>query len=68
VSLTSSTRSFAIIGIIGMSAVIGATVNGILFLMSGQFFGNSIGMAMSAVVGLITYLTGLYKMGSILGK
>ena len=68
VSLTSSTRSFAIIGIIGMSAVIGATVNGILFLMTGQFFGNSIGMAMSAVVALITYLTVLYKTGLILGR
>jgi hypothetical protein len=43
-------------------------VNGILFLMTGQFFGNSIGMAMSAVVALITYLTVLYKTGLILGR
>lgn len=57
-----------IIGIIGFFAVIGAGISGMAFLASGQFFGYSIGMAMSAVSLLVTYSAGLYLSGTYLGK
>ena len=46
-----------------LAGVIGAIANGILFLMSGQFFGWSIGMAMSAVSVLIVSAITLYFIG-----
>ena len=55
--------SLRICAIIVLAGVIGAITNGILFLMSGQFFGWSIGMAMSAVSVLIVSAISLYFIG-----
>ncbi len=52
-----------ICAIVIFAGVICAITNGILFLMSGQFFGWSIGMAMSAVSVLIVSAIGLYFLG-----
>ena len=52
-----------ICAIIIFAGVIGAITNGILFLMSGQFFGWSIGMAMSAVIVLVVSAISLYFLG-----
>ena len=48
---------------VAFAGVIGAIINGILFLMSGQFFGWSIGMAMSAVTVLVVSAISLYFVG-----
>ncbi len=55
--------SLRICSIVTFAGVIGAITNGILFLMSGQFFGWSIGMAMSAVTVLIVSAISLYFVG-----
>jgi uncharacterized membrane protein len=55
--------SIRICAIVILAGVIGAIANGILFLMSGQFFGWSIGMAMSAVSVLIVSAITLYFIG-----
>jgi uncharacterized membrane protein len=55
--------SLRICAIIILAGVIGAITNGILFLMSGQFFGWSIGMAMSAVTVLVVSAISLYYIG-----
>ena len=55
--------SLRISAVIILAGVIGAIINGILFLMSGQFFGWSIGMAMSAVTVLIVSAISLYYIG-----
>lgn len=64
----SSIGPLKIISIIGTASVIGAISLGILFLMSGQFFGWSIGMAMSAVSALIVYSLGFYFIGIEYGR
>jgi hypothetical protein len=55
--------SLRICAIVIFAGVVGAITNGILFLMSGQFFGWSIGMAMSAVSVLIVSAISLYFIG-----
>ena len=55
--------SIRICAIVILAGVIGAIANGILFLMSGQFFGWSIGIAMSAVSVLIVSAISLNFMG-----
>ncbi|MCW6171189.1 MAG: hypothetical protein LVQ96_08500 [Thermoplasmatales archaeon] len=55
--------SLRICAIVAFAGVIGAITNGILFLMSGQFFGWSIGMAMSAVSVLVVSAVSLYFVG-----
>lgn len=60
-------RSLKIISLIALFSVIGAIANGILFLESGQFFGWSIGMSMSAVSALISASIGLFYVGQLLG-
>ncbi|MDG7038299.1 MAG: hypothetical protein JRN32_03340 [Nitrososphaerota archaeon] len=55
--------SLRVCAIVVPAGVIGAIINGILFLMSGQFFGWSIGMAMSAVSILIVSAISLYFIG-----
>lgn len=67
-SIRSSYKSLRIISAIELASVAGAIVNGILFLESGQFFGWSIGMAMSAVSALIAASVELYVLGGIIGK
>jgi peptidoglycan biosynthesis protein MviN/MurJ (putative lipid II flippase) len=59
----SNIETLKIISILGTASVIGAITLGILFHMSGQFFGWSIGMAMSAVSALIVYSLGFYFIG-----
>ena len=59
--------SLKIVSVITLASVMGAIVNGILFLDSGQFFGWSIGMAMSAVSALISASIGLFLVGHLLG-
>ncbi|MGC8562760.1 MAG: hypothetical protein ACP5UZ_05495 [Thermoplasmata archaeon] len=61
----SSSRALVVCGIVGLAAVLGAIYNGIAFLLSDQFFGNSIGMAMCAVSGIIAYAVALYYIGFI---
>lgn len=56
--------SLRISAVIILARVIGAITNGILFLMSGQFFGWSIGMAMSAVSVLVVSAISLYFIGN----
>ena len=56
--------SLRISAVIILAGVIGAITNGILFLMSGQFFGWSIGMAMSAVSVLVVSAISLYFIGN----
>ncbi len=56
-------RAFLIISGVGIVAIASAIINGLLFLLYGQSFGNSIGMAMSAVSALIAYSAGLYYLG-----
>ena len=60
-------RSLKIISLIALFSVIGAIANSILFLESGQFFGWSIGMSMSAVSALISASIGLFYVGQLLG-
>ena len=55
--------SLRISAVIILAGVIGAITNGILFLMSGQFFGWSIGMAMSAVTVFVVSAISLYYIG-----
>ena len=55
--------SLKVCAIVILAGVIGAIINGILFLMSGQFFGWSIGMAMSAVSVLVASAISLYFIG-----
>ncbi|GGM76460.1 hypothetical protein GCM10007108_13060 [Thermogymnomonas acidicola] len=52
---------------ITVASVTGAITNGVLFLMSGQFFGFSIGMAMSAVSVLLSCAAILYYVGLHMG-
>ncbi len=67
-AVRSNQKSLKLIGFIGTTSIIGAIINGILFLMSGQFFGWSIGMAMSAVSALLAYSVGFYFIGIELGR
>ncbi len=67
-SLRTEYKSIRILSIIIMTSVIGAIVNGILFLESGQFFGWSIGMAMSAVSALVLVAIILYFIGKNLAN
>jgi hypothetical protein len=60
--------SLRICAIIILAGVIGAIANGILFLMSGQFFGWSIGMTMSAVSVMTVYAISLYFIGENIKK
>lgn len=62
-SIRTKILALKITGVIALVAVIGAIVNGLLFLMSGQFFGWSIGMAMSAVSAIISIAVSLYYVG-----
>lgn len=64
-SFQSSLRSLIITGIIGFAGIVGAFYNGIMFLLSGGYFGNSIGMAMSAVSAIVAYSVSLYYVGVI---
>ncbi len=64
-SLRSHYSSLIITGVIGLAAIIGAIFNGIEFLLSGQFFGYSIGMAMSAMFAILAYSVSLYFTGAI---
>jgi hypothetical protein len=57
-----------IVSIIVLLSVIGAIANGWLFLYYGQFFGFSIGMAMSAVSAMISAAAGFYLVGIERGK
>ena len=66
-SLKSPYVSLKIGSTVTLATVAGATVNGILFLESGQDFGWSVGMAMSAVGVLISAAISLYFVGKILG-
>jgi hypothetical protein len=67
-SFGTQSRVLQIIGIIGLVAIVSAIFNGIEFLLSGQFFGNSIGMAMSGVSAVVTYAVALYFLGSIFSE
>lgn len=62
-ALRSHVKPFIATGAIGLASVVGAIINGILFLMSGQFFGWSIGMAMSATSAIVSFAVGLYFIG-----
>ncbi len=64
-SLRSHSRALVTTGIIGLVSVVGAIYNGVAFLLSGQFFGFSIGMAMSGISAIVTYAVSLYYIGSI---
>ena len=64
IALRSKVRPLEIIGIVGTVSIVSAIGLGIMFLVSGQFFGWSIGMAMSAVSALIVYAIGLYFIGA----
>lgn len=67
-SFKSSLASLKVIALVELASVIGATVNGVLFLESGQSFGWSVGMAMSAVGVLISAAVDLYFVGKNLGR
>ncbi|MEM0155817.1 MAG: hypothetical protein QW597_04355 [Thermoplasmataceae archaeon] len=67
-SISSHALSLQICAVVILAGVIGAITNGVLFLMSGQFFGWSVGMAMSAVSVLIVAAISLYFLGKIMGK
>lgn len=67
-SFRSRSRALITIGIVGFVAVVGAIYNGISFLLSGQFFGFSIGMAMSGVSAIVAYAVSLYFIGSIISE
>lgn len=62
-SVRSNYRSLRITSLIAFLAVIGAVINGVLFLTSGQFFGWSVGMAMSAFSATFSVAIGLYFTG-----
>lgn len=68
ISFKSGSRALVVTGIIGLAAVLGAIYNGVAFLLSDQFFGNSIGMAMSAISAVVAYAIALYYIGSILSE
>ena len=65
ISLKSGSRALVVTASIGLAAVLGAIYNGVAFLTSDQFFGNSIGMAMSAISAVVAYAVSLYYIGSI---
>jgi hypothetical protein len=65
ISLKSGSRALVVTGSLGLAAVLGAIYNGVAFLTSDQFFGNSIGMAMSAISAVVAYAVSLYYIGSI---
>jgi hypothetical protein len=67
-SLKLKSRPLIVLGIIGLAAIVAAIYNGISFLLSNQFFGNSIGMAMSAVSSIVAYALALYYIGSMRGE
>ena len=56
--------SLRILAILILGFVLDAIINGILFLMSGQYFGWSIGMAMDAVFVLIVSAVAMYFVGN----
>lgn len=56
--------SLRILAILILAFVIDAIINGMLFLMSGQYFGWSIGMAMDAVFVLIISAVAMYFVGN----
>ena len=56
--------SLRISAILILAFVIDAMINGMLFLMSGQYFGWSIGMAMDAVFVLIISAVAMYFVGN----
>ena len=62
-SLKTNLKALKICALFILAGVIGAITNGIFFLMSGQFFGWSIGMAMSAVIVLVASAISLYFIG-----
>ncbi|MFG1556195.1 MAG: hypothetical protein AAE985_07035 [Thermoplasmataceae archaeon] len=62
-SFKTNNLSLKICAIFILGGVIGAITNGVLFLMSGQFFGWSVGMAMSAVSVLVASGIDLYFVG-----
>lgn len=62
-SLRAKFTSLKIGATVTLASVVGAVVNGILFLESGQNFGWSVGMAMSAVSALVAMGTSLYFLG-----
>ncbi|MCL5874570.1 MAG: hypothetical protein M1161_04435 [Candidatus Thermoplasmatota archaeon] len=64
-SLRVQSGPLLVLGIIGVAAILGAIYNGVSFLLSRQFFGNSIGMAMSAVSSVVVYGLALYYIGAI---
>ncbi len=61
-------RDLKIVAVITMFSVIGALINGVLFLYYDQFFGYSIGMAMSAVSTFICVAAGFYFIGIEKGR
>ena len=63
VSMKSPYVSLRIGAIVTLASVIGAVVNGVLFLDSGQDFGWSVGMAMSAVGVFVSAAVSLYFVG-----
>ncbi len=63
ISLRVESRAIKITAAISVASVIGAIMNGIMFLMSGQFFGWSVGMAMSALSAVVSIAVGLYYIG-----
>ncbi len=64
-SSKSQSRALKVTGIIALVAVVSAIYNGISFLLEGQFFGYSIGMAMSAVSSIVAYAVAIYFVGRI---
>lgn len=68
ISLRSSYTSLKIGSAVTLASVVGAVVNGVLFLESGQSFGWSIGMAMSAVGVLVSAAASLYFVGKNLAR
>lgn len=67
-AVKSHIRSVIITGLVGVFSVAGAIALGLLYLMTGQFFGWSVGMMMSAVSALIDNAVGLYLIGIRIGR
>ncbi len=63
ISMRTGIKAIMVTALISVIAVIGAGLNGIFFLSSGQFFGWSIGMAMSAISSIVAFSFSLYYLG-----
>lgn len=62
-SFRSGHASLRVCSAVAFASVVGALVNGLLFLTSGQDFGWSVGMAMSAVSAIVVSGISLYFVG-----